>query len=474
MKTILEAIYMKRIALLMAMIVIASIAGGFSIKADFYWTPENLTDLQEVHFYDNSTGNIVAWIWYFGDGNSSTAKNPVHRYADNGAYLVRLVVWDDNGNMDYAEKIINVLNEPPVADAGEDITTNSYTVGFNGGFSYDEDGIIINYTWDFGDGNFGYGKVVNHEYNDEGIYYVTLTVRDNDNATDDDDIEVLIDVTPPETNYSIEEEKEWYNEEVEITLNATDNMSGINVTYYKINNEEWETYNGSFNVSSEGINTVYFYSIDNAGNEEQEKNFEVKIDFTPPETTYSINATYGKNGWIRDSAKITLNATDNLSGVNATYYKINGGSWEKYDGKIEIATDGEYTIRFYSIDNAGNIEDEKNLTLKIDSKPPTVSIESPEAGYIYIAGRRIIRTVFDNTYIIGKFTAEVIANDTRSEVAYVEFILNNETLWKDYVSPYTAELPQEFPLSINKLKVVAYDNAGNKKESNVLSYIKIL
>jgi len=48
--------------------------------------------------------------------------------------------------------------------------------------SYDEDGTIISYKWNFGDGSTGSGKTVSHEYDSTGIYNVNLTVTDNDGA----------------------------------------------------------------------------------------------------------------------------------------------------------------------------------------------------------------------------------------------------------------------------------------------------
>ena len=71
-------------------------------------------------------------------------------------------------------------------------------------------------------------------------------------------------------------------------------------------------------------------------------------------------------------------------------------------------------------------------------------------------------------------TASVDANDATSGIYYVEFVLNGEVLWRDYVAPYEAELPREFPLSFNKLKIIAYDMAGHYIESEEISYIKIL
>ncbi|MCT8336681.1 PKD domain-containing protein [Methanoculleus sp. Afa-1] len=43
-----------------------------------------------VQFTDESTGNVTAWLWNFGDGNTSTEQNPVHTYASPGNYTVTL------------------------------------------------------------------------------------------------------------------------------------------------------------------------------------------------------------------------------------------------------------------------------------------------------------------------------------------------------------------------------------------------
>ena len=42
---------------------------------------------------------------------------------------------------------------------------------------------MVNTTWDFGDGNISYDKNATHRYGDDGTYYVTLTVTDDDGAS---------------------------------------------------------------------------------------------------------------------------------------------------------------------------------------------------------------------------------------------------------------------------------------------------
>ena len=94
-------------------------------------------------------------------------------------------------------------NQPPVADTsagepyqgfvGEEIT-------FDGSNSSD-DVNITDYFWDFGDGTNGTGNITTHVYSSPGTYKVTLTVTDNDGATDTDvtTAEILTPNQPPTT-----------------------------------------------------------------------------------------------------------------------------------------------------------------------------------------------------------------------------------------------------------------------------------
>jgi len=448
-----------------------------SPTADFDWTPLEPTDTEGVHFHDKSIGNIVAWYWDFGDGNTSCQKNPIHRYVENGTYTVRLSVWDDVNDLSTVTKDITVFNAPPVANAGADRIVNNATVEFNASLSYDSDGVITDYKWLFGDGYIGSGMVTTHTYGDDGTYAVLLNVTDNDGAYDEDGITITVDTEPPYTTHNLSGDlgkNNWYKGNVSMSLNASDNLTGVNITLYNLSGK-WFSYNETFNVTEEGINNVEYYSIDNATNEEKIKSVEVKIDNTPPETDCVLDGTMGNNGWYVSTVTISFNATDNLSGVDITKYKIDDGSWETYDGDIDVVDNGEHTVYFYSIDNAGNIEGEKNTTFKIDKEKPTIHITTPEEGYIYLFGRELIPTILGRTKIIGKMDATAQLTDAFSGAYAVYFKLDDEILWEDYTPPYEAELPQEFPRAIHTLSAIAYDKAGNSAEApEEITYIKIL
>ena len=102
-----------------------------------------------------------------------------------------------------------------------------------------------------------------------------------------------------------------------------------------------------------------------------------ELDNEPPVTTISFDPLEpdGCNGWYVSNVTVTLNATDN-NGVDATYYRINGGEWETYDSPFVLSEDGDdILIEYYSVDKLGNTEDVKSATLDIDQTPPWIRVE---------------------------------------------------------------------------------------------------
>jgi PKD repeat protein len=147
-------------------------------------------------------GTIVSYEWDFGDGSPLEAGvNPTHIYNTPGNYMVTLTVTDNDNASDSDTCTITVLAviQPPNADAGADQMVNEGdVVEFNGNGSFDPDGNITSYRWDFdssadsdGDGNpsndiDAEGLTPTYVYGDDGEFIVTLRVTDNENlsATD--------------------------------------------------------------------------------------------------------------------------------------------------------------------------------------------------------------------------------------------------------------------------------------------------
>jgi len=138
-------------------------------------------------------GSIVTYAWDFGDGSSPGGSvAPTHIYSSAGTYTVTLTVTDNEEVTDSDTTVITVIdgsaNQDPVADAGSNQTVDlGDTVTFDGTGSSDPEGSSLSYAWDFGDGSSpGSGVAPTHDYLSAGTYTVTLTVTDNEEATDSD------------------------------------------------------------------------------------------------------------------------------------------------------------------------------------------------------------------------------------------------------------------------------------------------
>ena len=177
------------------------------------------------------------------------------------------------------------------------------------------------------------------------------------------------DITPPVTTISFDPpypdgENGWYINDVNVTLNATDDISGVKTIYYKILGDDWKNHSGdSIKILLDHdclMGLIEFYSVDNAGNQEEIKSVDINIDQLPPyiQLSYEVKEGNPIEGW---PIVITADVTDNCSGMDRVEFFLNGGiqavvsgsgptySWGfKYYGDLEI------TLGVNCFDIAGN------------------------------------------------------------------------------------------------------------------------
>lgn len=114
---------------------------------------------------------------------------------------------------------------------------------------------------------------------------------------------------------------------------------------------------------------------------------EEQNDITPPTTTSSVSGSQGSNDWFTSDVKVTISVTDNDggSGVDKTEYSLDGGNtWTVYTDPFTVSNEGTHEITYRSTDKAGNIEDVKIETIKIDKTAPEITISAPTDGMQYI------------------------------------------------------------------------------------------
>ena len=290
------------------------------------------------------------------------------------------------GKVNYSPILDSFNPDAPMLPLMADFTHSPLTlyaggmITFDASASFGECSSIANYTWNFGDGTILTldEPIATHTFITSGEYNVTLTVTDefsfqNNTSTT---ITVLEDNTPPVTTDDYD--GTWHTSDFTISLTAVDDGSGVAETYYRINQGGVKAVStdGQPVITSEGAdNTLEYWSVDNADNEESTNILTgIKLDKTPP--TIDAPSRIPESDILPDQGvKVSVNVVDSCSSVkNVTLsYKLNDsalwndlamtlnsttGLYEAIIPEQQENTLVKYTITAY--DNAENYNAEDN------------------------------------------------------------------------------------------------------------------
>jgi hypothetical protein len=110
-------------------------------------------------------------------------------------------------------------------------------------------------------------------------------------------------------------------------------------------------------------------------------------DVTPPTTTATVFPTPNGAGWNRTPVSIALAATDDISGVARTEYRVDGIGPSTYAGPIAVTAEGVHDVGFSSVDRSQNAEPERHVPVRIDLTAPEVAISyDPHLDEIIVEG----------------------------------------------------------------------------------------
>ncbi|MEO5890202.1 MAG: PKD domain-containing protein [Ferruginibacter sp.] len=129
---------------------------------------------KQARFTNQSTGPGLSYLWDFGDGITSTIKEPVHNYSTDGTYSVKLSIRDQYGCTDSINKpgIISIVTPISNFSMSDSFSTCPPLLVQFGNLSLHS----ISQSWDFGDGTGTAIANPSHFYTYPGEYVATLTV----------------------------------------------------------------------------------------------------------------------------------------------------------------------------------------------------------------------------------------------------------------------------------------------------------
>jgi len=220
---------------------------------------------------------------------------------------------------------------------------------------------------------------------------------------------------------------------VNLTLSAKIVIS--NVTKMEFSNDnvtwtQWETYADAkvWNLSDgEGLKTVY---VKFNGTYVSPAYFDtITLVTTPPNTTASLFGTMGENSWYISDVQVEFKVNSTAL-LNETWYRLDNGSWTKYDQPINITEEGQTSVEFYSTDKARNIEETKNMTIRIDKTMPTIEVTSPREGGSYKFSKPItvVFEAIDGTSGLANVTATLDGLPVQNGSVHSHLSLGNHTL----------------------------------------------
>ncbi len=152
-------------------------------EVDFYGEPRSGNAPLGVQFTDQTVIQDEEFfrLWDFGDGESSSDKNPYHVFQEPGVYTVGLLVVEWSGLGEVEEKVGYIVvsgGGPPTCDFSADETTGEAPLVVQ--FADESTGAITSWVWNFGDGETSADRNPTHAYQDPGVYTVVLQVAGPD------------------------------------------------------------------------------------------------------------------------------------------------------------------------------------------------------------------------------------------------------------------------------------------------------
>jgi PKD repeat protein len=131
-----------------------------------------------VQFTDGSGKAPYHWWWQFGDGASSTERDPVHTYERTGAYTVNLTVWTSLGTATVSKPAFIIVDrDPRVPEANFTMSRSSGKAPLYVRFTDTSTGNPTSWRWDFGGTFWTTTRSPTVIFWQPGTYPVTLTVR---------------------------------------------------------------------------------------------------------------------------------------------------------------------------------------------------------------------------------------------------------------------------------------------------------
>jgi PKD repeat protein len=325
--------------------------------SDFIYSTSTVKINENIQFTDKSTNVPTSWLWSFGDGTTSTERNPVKSYAKAGVYSVSLKVknasGEDTKTFVNAIVVTDVIGYPVAAF---DVSKNPAIVNENIQFTDRSANSPTSWSWTFGDGTTSTEKNPIKSYGSTGSYTVTLKVK---NESGEDTKSLVIEITDA-TNYYLKKygmmpvqggsfmmgcTAEQINCDKDETPLHSVTLSNYYLGKYEVTQALWEEIMGSnpafFKGSTLPVHMVNWYDIQEFITKlnkqsglnfrlptEAEWEFAARGGINSNKTLYSGSSDIREVGWYLQNAGNTTNSVGLKKSNELGLYDMSGNVYE--------------------------------------------------------------------------------------------------------------------------------------------------
>lgn len=319
-----------------------------------------------INFTDLSN-YAESWAWDFGDGATSTERNPGHAYSAAGTYTITLAITNKCGNDDEVKVDYITIYPEPIADFTSD--TREICEGETVSFT-DQSSHALIWSWDFGDGATSNEKNPSHAYMTAGIYTVSLTVQNP--CGEDDTVAVnYVTVNPKPT--------------ADFTSDNVEGCVGTDISFTSLaanaDSVKWEFGDGtasnetnpSHAYTSEGTYSVKLTAYNSCGTDEEIKEEYIKIYSEP-------------------TANFTSDIVEGCQALTVIFVNLSNGSsrwsWDFGDGATSSEQNpshtynaaGVYTVALTSYNSCGDDTETKTDYIIVHPGPTADFSATPRSG----------------------------------------------------------------------------------------------
>ncbi len=330
--------------------------------------------------------------WDFGDGyktDYNVMNSSAHTYKKSGNYSIILYARDRHGDMNSSIHHIAVKNVAPICDSAASMTIEEDQATLFTGTAEDTlsdlDGLI--YQWDFYDGTISPWSVTPdsvHTYTQAGEYRAILTVKDDDEDTDESIVNITVENQSPEIELSVDYSEVFEDQEIEVAIEATDTPSDLDDLQYRLNfgdgnATDWNnTMNFRHSYEYEGSYLLTASVRDNSNLSVEDTMLVAVLNEAP-----SARFTYSPSSNIEEGMSVTFDAAlsmDTLSDIPHLNFTWTIDNSVKLYGMITdyiFGVSGKHKVILTVTDDDGeSMQAEKTVTVK-NLPPEAVMSISP-------------------------------------------------------------------------------------------------